>query len=284
MRPPPKRKATLETRQNSMSRKKRLIIPIFIPFGGCPNQCVFCDQKGITGGSALPSIKEVTDTIDSYLSTWKGTGVKEAAFYGGTFTALPEGVQLDYLNAAYGYIKSGKLDNLRISTRPDRITGDIAVYLKGHGVRTVELGVQSMSGEVLRLSGRGHSPKDTVDAVKLLKGFGFETGAQIMPGLPGDTLDSILMTAEAIIALRPDFVRIYPTLVLKNTPLYKMFLSGDYKAWSLEEMVSACREALKKFREADIPVIRMGLQPTADLEANLAAGPYHPSFRQLVEN
>lgn len=267
-----------------MSRKKRLIIPIFIPFGGCPNQCVFCDQKGITGGSALPSIKEVTDTIDSYLSTWKGTGVKEAAFYGGTFTALPEGVQLDYLNAAYGYIKSGKLDNLRISTRPDRITGDIAVYLKGHGVRTVELGVQSMSGEVLRLSGRGHSPKDTVDAVKLLKGFGFETGAQIMPGLPGDTLDSILMTAEAIIALRPDFVRIYPTLVLKNTPLYKMFLSGDYKAWSLEEMVSLCREVSKRFKEADIPVIRMGLQPTADLEANLAAGPYHPSFRQLVEN
>ncbi|MBI1912190.1 MAG: radical SAM protein [Deltaproteobacteria bacterium] len=266
-----------------MGRKKQLIIPIFIPFGGCPNQCVFCDQEGITGSVNLPSIKEVTGTIDSYLSTWKGIGAKEAAFYGGSFTGLPENIQHDYLKAASKYIKAGRLDSLRLSTRPDYISEEIACYLKKYKVEIVELGVQSMSDEVLRLSGRGHTSAQTIQAVEILKEHGIKVGLQFMPGLPGDTTQTIIETTEKVILLKPDFVRVYPTIVLKNTPLHKMYLSGSYAPWTLNEMTAVCRQAMKLLNDASITVIRVGLQPTKELEESIVAGPYHPSFRQLVE-
>lgn len=266
-----------------MSRKKRLIIPIFIPFGGCPNQCVFCDQEGITGNDAMPSLEEVRTTIESYLATWKGKGEKEAAFYGGSFTGLPKDVQIRYLKEAYGFVAASRIDSIRLSTRPDYINPDIAAYLKEYGVKTVELGVQSMSDEVLRKSGRGHSREDTMKAVKTLKEHGFTIGLQFMPGLPGDDEAAIIDTADEIIALAPDFVRIYPTLILKGTPLHKMYQRGEYAPWPLEKMAAVCGKLSALFSGASIPIIRMGLQPTAELEKSLIAGPYHPSFRQLVE-
>ncbi len=266
-----------------MARKKQLIIPIFLPFGGCAHQCVFCDQKGITGSDALPSSEEVKGTIDAYLYTWKGNGRREVAFYGGSFTALDKNTQSYYLSASYGYIKNGLIDGVRISTRPDNISDEIIGFLKGFFVDTIELGAQSMSDEVLRLSGRGHSASDTESAAGLIKEAGIKLGLQFMPGLPGDTKGSIISTAERIIALSPDFVRVYPALVLRDTPLHKMYLSGRYAPWGLTEMAEVCRGLLNMFNEAKIPVIRVGLQPTRELEDSLVCGPYHPSLRQIIE-
>jgi len=266
-----------------MGRKKRLVIPVFIPFGGCHHQCVFCDQQGITGKIALPSLDEVTDTVESYLSTWKGGGEKEIAFYGGSFTALPDDIQAQYLEAAYAFVKSGQVGSIRVSTRPDCVSAAVVERLKRYGVATVELGAQSMSDEVLRASGRGHTAEDTANAVRLIKDNGMKAGVQFMPGLPGDDRESALRTAAEIISLRPDFIRVYPTLVLKNTPLFDLYASKRYAPWTLEEMVELCSAVYALLLEAGVPVVRMGLQPTADLERNLVAGPYHPSFRQLVE-
>lgn len=266
-----------------MSRRKQLIIPVFMPFIGCPNRCVFCDQESITGGKGPPEVRDVVETIEAYLSTWRGEGRKEIAFYGGSFTALEKGVQIKYLEAARGYVMDGRIDGVRISTRPDCISREIVERLEEYKVDTVELGVQSMSDEVLRLSGRGHKAKDTVFATALLKSSGFKVVHQFMPGLPGDTISSALDTAREIIRLAPDFVRVYPALVFKGTALHRMYLAGEYTPWTLDETVQACAEMLGLFIEARIPVIRMGLHASGGLEDNLVCGPYHPSLRSLVE-
>lgn len=266
-----------------MSRKKRLIIPVFIPFGGCPQRCVFCDQKGIAGSDRLPGVEEVKEKVEAYLATWKGTGRREVAFYGGSFTGLPMEAQLRYLESVSPYISSGRIDGVRVSTRPDYITGEKVRLLKLHGVEVVELGVQSMSDDVLALSGRGHTSEDTRTAFGLLKGEGLTVGVQVMPGLPGDTADTAAFSARELVSLEADFSRIYPTLVLKGTVLHRMYLEGAYTPWSLDEMVSAVSKIYAVFISSGVPVIRVGLQPTKELEDRLVAGPYHPSFRQLVE-
>lgn len=267
-----------------MAKKKRLIIPVFIPFGGCPEKCVFCDQPGITASPPAPSVPEVRGTIEKYLATWRGTGRREVAFYGGSFTALKAELQRRYLQAAAPYIEDGSVDALRVSTRPDCVDGEGLKLLKEFGVDTVELGAQSMSAEVLRLAGRGHGPGATVASSKLVKAFGMSLGIQTMPGLPGDTADGAVETAREITSLGPDFVRIYPALVLKDTPLHRMYLEGSYSAWGLGEMVRVCSEISGVYQEAGIPVIRMGLQPTRELAERLVAGPFHPAFRDLVSS
>ncbi|MDP2682999.1 MAG: radical SAM protein [Deltaproteobacteria bacterium] len=266
-----------------MARKKQLIIPIFIPQQGCPHQCVFCNQSKITGKEKLPDVNEVSNIVRTYLKTWKGSGRKEIAFYGGSFTGLDKNMQEGFLSTACGFIGDGLIDSIRISTRPDYITDEGLSLLKKYTVETVELGVQSMSDEVLRLSGRGHKAKDTTAAVMLLKKHGFKAGLQIMPGLPGDTRDTILFTAAKAVELQPDFVRIYPTLVIRDTPLEKMYLLGSYNPWSLTEMTDICKKLVSLFNDRRIPIIRLGLQPTEILEKNILAGPYHQSFRELVD-
>lgn len=269
-----------------MAKKKQLIIPIFIPFAGCTHQCVFCNQEHITNTQGLPSLCEVVDTIESYLVTWergKGTGPKEVAFYGGSFTGLDIKTQKDYLDAVAPFARDGHIDGVRLSTRPDYIDDDICAFLKTNHVKTVELGVESLDENVLRLSARGHSGEDVAHAVKVLRNFGFKVGLQMMPGLPGDTKDTIIKTAEGIRDLKPDFVRVYPTLVVKDTPLEKMYLRGDYKPWSLDDMVEVSAEVSKIFTKANIKIIKFGLQPTPELEATILAGPYHRSFRNLVD-
>ncbi|MBI5893089.1 MAG: radical SAM protein [Deltaproteobacteria bacterium] len=171
---------------------------------------------------------------------------------------------------------------MRISTRPDALDDERLNLLKKHGVTTVELGVQSMDDNVLKKSGRGHSSDDTRFAVTLIKENWFKIGLQIMPGLPGDTAETILHTAHDVIALTPDFVRIYPTLVIKDTPLEKMFLSRTYKPWDLKDMILICKKVKTLFDEHKIPIIRIGLQTTEELRQNIIAGPFHPSFRQLL--
>lgn len=266
-----------------MGRKAYLIIPIFLPFAGCSQICVFCDQKGITGSSSLPDAAQVRAVVDAHLSTWKRGGRIEIAFYGGSFTGLPQDLQRRYLRIAQTYLTDGRVDSIRVSTRPDYISEGGVEMLAAFGVDTVELGAQSMSDDVLRVSGRGHSASATVTATAVLKAAGMKTGIQIMPGLPGDTAQSSLDTIDKVIALAPAFVRIYPTVVLRDTELHRMYMSGAYRPWEMDEMVSVCRQAAAQFALAGIPVIRMGLAASEGLADRLVAGPYHPSFRQLVE-
>ncbi len=263
-----------------------MIIPFFIPHAGCPHQCVFCNQKNITGQSAPTDPSSVPKTINDYLRINKGKGPAHIAFYGGSFTALPIGIQRDYLEAVQPFIHSGLIGSIRLSTRPDCITNGILALLKAYHVGTVELGVQSMDDNVLRLAGRGHGAEDTVNAVKLLREHCFTVGLQLMPGLPGDSPDCFMTTVENVVELKPAFVRLYPALVIKDTPLAELYNSGRYAPLPLDDAVSLCRDALVRFEQANIDVIRIGLQTTEELEkpGTILAGPYHPAFRQLVES
>ena len=266
-----------------MARKKQLIIPVFIPFGGCPSRCVFCDQKSITGMSALPSKNSIAAIVEKYLSTWKGAGEKEIAFYGGTFTGLPKGVMEDYLAAAFEFKRSGRIDSIRVSTRPDLIDDSVCKTLKGFGVSIVELGVQSMNDRVLRLSGRGHTASDTVRAVETLKRFSFEVVTQLMPGLPGDDEASIVESAMKAAGLRPVAARLYPTLVVEGTELHRMYIRGEYEPWTLSSMIPALKKVMDIFGKQGIPVIRVGLHNSKEFGDKVAAGPYHPSLRDLLK-
>ncbi|HEX9022052.1 MAG TPA: radical SAM protein [Nitrospirota bacterium] len=263
-----------------------MIIPFFIPHSGCPHQCVFCNQKNITGQDAPADSAAIKGKINEYLKTRKKGAAVSVAFYGGSFTALPLPVQRDYLQQVQPFIQAGEVESIRLSTRPDCITGETLALLKNHRVGTVELGVQSMDDRVLALSGRGHTAAHTVTAVNLLRESGFPVGLQLMAGLPGDSPDRFRNTVEKIIGLKPAFVRLYPVLVLKGTPLERLYRIGAYAPLPLEEAVTLCREALIRFEQAGIGVIRIGLQPTAELNkpGTIAAGPYHPAFRQLVES
>lgn len=269
-------------RKQTSKKERHLIIPVFLPFGGCPHLCVFCNQTSITGIADLPSIDEVTRTIEAHLSTWQAKGRSEIAFYGGSFTGLARETQEQYLECAFRFVEQGRVDGLRISTRPDTVERAGVELLKRYGVETVELGAQSFDPDVLALSGRGHGVDDTRRAVKVLKESGVKVGLQLMPGLPGDTVETILRTGMSAVALMPDFVRIYPTLVIRGTPLHDMFERGEYAPWTLEAMVSVCCDLMEIFKDAGVRVIRVGLQPTEELTQSLVAGPFHPSFRELV--
>jgi histone acetyltransferase (RNA polymerase elongator complex component) len=221
-----------------------------------------------------------------YLAISSSDNPAHVAFYGGSFTALPFEMQRAYLNAVQPFIHTGQIAGIRLSTRPDCITNEILALLKEYRVTTIELGVQSMDDVVLTRSGRGHTANHTVKAVSLIRSSDFLIGLQLMPGLPDDSADSFMKTIDTVIALKPDFVRIYPALVIKDTPLEDLYASGRYMPLTLEDAVALCREALERFELAGIEVIRIGLQPTEDLEkpGTIVAGPYHPAFRQLVES
>ncbi|WP_026840707.1 elongator complex protein 3 [Citrifermentans bremense] len=262
------------------------VVPFFIPHLGCPHRCVFCDQEKVAGASCgLPAPAELLARVAQYAEKARGRDL-EAAFYGGTFTALPRADQKRLLSPLQPLLAQGALKSLRISTRPDSVDADTASFLKSFGVATVELGVQSMDAEVLRLSGRGHDAADVESAVAALKEAGIEVGIQLMPGLPGDSPARSLNSLARVLALSPSFLRIYPTLVISGTELSRMYTAGSYSPLSLEDAVNLCKEMLVAATRAGVPVIRMGLQPTAELEAPgvVLAGPYHPAFRQLVES
>jgi histone acetyltransferase (RNA polymerase elongator complex component) len=223
--------------------------------------------------------------IAQYRETSPGRGL-EVAFYGGTFTALPRADQQGLLGALQPLLVSGRLASLRLSTRPDAVDPESASFLKAMGVGTVELGVQSMDEEVLRLSGRGHTARDAQRAVRALQEAGLNVGVQLMPGLPGDSEESSLSSLERVLSLKPSFLRIYPTLVIAGTELAALYRAGSYLPQSLDGAVTLCKRMLLAARRARVPVVRLGLQPTAELESPgvLLAGPYHPAFGQLVES
>ncbi len=268
---------------------KHYIIPVFVPHNGCPHDCVFCNQREITGQEEDSPVKELEAMIDLYLEDIlkKDTNkFVEVAFFGGSFTGISHSLQEAYLKIAYKKKKEGLIDGIRLSTRPDYIDAGILEFLKEYGVTTIELGVQSLMDSVLITANRGHTISDIVRACNLIKAAGFSLGLQMMIGLPGDEGYSSFETSLKMISLKPDFVRIYPTLVIKNTELEKMYQNGYYDPFTLEEAVEITASVYKQFLMAEIPVIRIGLQPTDDLSegSSLIAGPYHPSFRQIVES
>lgn len=261
------------------------IIPVFIPNYGCKQRCVFCDQWRTTGKEYAPlSGHYVVSEVEKWLNERirKRENV-QVAFFGGSFTALSLGAQRELLEALSPYLAGKKVHSVRISTRPDALSQEVTRILKEHRVRTVELGVQSMDPQVLRISKRGYGPETVKRAVELLKGEGFEVGIQIMIGLPGDTPHGFLRTVMEVIDLKPDFVRIYPTLVLRGTELEDWYYKGLYRPLDLGEAISLAKEALRAFEGAGIKVIRIGLQPSPELEREVVAGPYHPSFGELVK-
>ncbi|HTG00715.1 MAG TPA: radical SAM protein [Nitrospirota bacterium] len=263
-----------------------MIIPFFIPHSGCPHQCVFCNQKKITGEQSAPAPSEIASKITDYLRLHADGGQSEVAFYGGTFTALPPDLQRAYLAPVQPEIQAGRIKHIRISTRPDSIDSSVLALLREYHVAVVELGAQSMDDNVLLRSGRGHTAADTVNALGLLKTNRFIVGVQLMPGLPGDTAATIQQTMERVIRLQPDFVRLYPALVLKDTAMENLYRTGNYSPLSLDEAITVCKQAYLRLAKAGIIIVRLGLQPTAALSkpGTVLAGPYHPAFRQLVES
>ncbi len=232
----------------------------------------------------MPDAEKIRAEVEKYLK-FKGKRNKiQLSFYGGTFLGLDKNYRANLLDTAGKLVLEKKIDTIRFSTRPDTITKQNLDSLKGCFVETIELGVQSMNDHVLSLAQRGHSSKDTINAASLLKEYGFETGMQMMVGLPGDTNDTALDTARKIAGLSPDFVRIYPLIVLKGSLVHKWYEKKIYKPLSLAGCVTLVKEIYKIFSKTGIPVIRMGLQASDLLQDkdSMIAGPWHPAFGHLV--
>jgi histone acetyltransferase (RNA polymerase elongator complex component) len=263
------------------------IIPFFIAHQGCPHLCSFCDQHAITGGegaSTGTSREEIMAGIRAGLERphrQDRRGI-QVAFYGGSFTGLPLGKQQELLSAVQPFLASGEVDGIRLSTRPDYISGEIVSFLKSSGVIIVELGVQSMNDQVLVASGRGHTVADSERAIGLLQEGGLTVGAQLMIGLPGEGTGSVLRGAERLAALRPDLARIYPVVVLRGSRLADDLQAGSYRPLCLPKAVALSGRVKEIFDDAGVSVIRTGLQDTDGLQESIVAGPFHPAFGEMV--
>ena len=188
----------------------------------------------------------------------------------------------DLLEAAAVFVRDGLVRGIRISTRPDAINEEILGILKGYGVTSIELGAQSMNDRVLKMNNRGHTVRDVEKASALIKRHGFELGLQMMTGLYGDSDSSAIHTAEKLIALHPDTVRIYPTIVLKDTDLAALYADNIYKPQTLDKAVKLAAELYTMFEENGVRVIRLGLHSIE--EKAYIAGPWHPAFSELCQS
>lgn len=265
--------------------KKHAIIPIFIPHKGCPNDCVFCNQRRITARDGDITTSDIRKIADTWLETLENVETVEMAFFGGSFTGLPMEEQSEYLSVAKEYKDMGKIDKIHLSTRPDYIDDEILENLKSHGVDVIELGVQSFDPKVLAASKRGHRVEDVYSACKKIKYWKFSLGIQLMIGLPGDSLEADIFSAKEAVALNPETARLYPTVVIENTELYDMTLAGTYKMLDEDDAVFRTKEMYKILSSAGINIIRVGLK-SSDLigpSNSFTGATFHPAFRQLVE-
>ncbi len=258
-------------------------ISIFVPHIGCPNKCSFCNQCHISGAVLAPTPEDVKSAVlvaansKNYCS--KNT---EIAFFGGSFTAIDREYMLSLLKAAKPFVKEGKVSGIRVSTRPDAINEEILKLLKEYGVTAIELGAQNMSDKVLGMNNRGHKSEDVKTASKLIKDFGFSLGLQMMTGLYGSDDDTDIFTARELIKLSPDTVRIYPTIVLKDTRLAELYSNGEYIPQTVDSAAILCSKLLEMFNEANINVIRLGLHSIED--GTFIAGPWHPAFSEICQS
>ena len=262
--------------------KKHAIIPIFISHRGCPNDCVFCNQKKITARHGDVTPEDARRTIEEHLSTLENMNLEtvEIAFFGGSFTGIPLEDQRAFLAIAKEYKNEGKVSAIHLSTRPDYISEEILDNLKAYGVDVIELGVQSLDPEGLRLSGRGHDVSVVYRSAALIKEYGFTLGIQLMIGLPGDTLEKCIFSAKETVKIGPQIARLYPTVVIKETALYDMYLERSYTPLSEDEAVNRTKAMYEILDNAGINIIRVGLK-SSDIMADQLA--FHPAFRQLVE-
>ncbi len=255
-------------------------ISIFVPHIGCPNMCSFCNQRYITGQLMAPKSEDVDKAVLlAQTSKNYNPATTEIAFFGGSFTAINRNYMITLLNSAFKYVNNGTVAGIRISTRPDAIDRGILMLLKSYGVTAIELGAQSLNDKVLKKNNRGHSVKDVYVACELIKKMGFSLGIQMMTGLYGDNNDLAIKTAKEIVKIGPDNVRIYPTIVLKDTDLAALFADGFYKPQNLDDAVELGTKLLTVFNEANIDVIRMGLHSIEP--DSYVAGPWHPAFSEL---
>lgn len=261
-----------------MSQARQRILPFFLPMRGCPARCVFCDQHAISGRSSSPTAQQIAEALRAF----PPDPAAQLAYYGGSFTCLPREEQRFYLELAAPALAEQRIGSIRISTRPDAVDAETCAFLYRHGVRTVELGVQSFADEVLRSSGRGYNAQQAEQACRCVQQQGLSLGVQLMTGLPADTDDKARSSMQQALQLGARLLRIYPTLVLEHTPLAELYRGGSYQPQTLEQAVSLCADLLAAARAAGAQLLRMGLNPSAELEAALIAGPYHPAFGSLV--
>ncbi len=271
---------------NDTTASKPLIIPVFIPHSGCPHRCVFCNQHLISGMEmSFPAQTDIVETVRRFLHHSRlGRFPVEIAFFGGNFLGLPPRDIDHCIQAVLPFVQQGHVHGVRCSTRPDTINPQSLAQLSSYPFRIIEIGIQSMDDGVLKRSGRGHTSGDSERAVKLAREFGFQVGAQIMAGLPGSDAEKDRISAEKTAALGPDFVRIYPTLVLRGSPLAQWYDQGRYQPLTLEEAIERSGAMIGVFLDHGIPVIRIGLQPTDAMmrPGEILAGPFHPAFGHLV--
>ncbi len=258
-----------------------MIIPIFVPHEGCPNDCAFCNQRTISGKNAAPDIKEARGVIEAHLGSGGGKA-KQIAFFGGSFTGIDIKKQNEYLSLALEYIKKGNVESIRLSTRPDYIDRETVERLIYYGVRNIELGAQSMDDKVLSHSKRGHSAQDVEKAAEIITQSKAVLGLQMMTGLPFDSDEKCLYTARRFYELGAKETRIYPTVVLRETLLARMYEDGEYKPQTIQEAVSISAKLYRYFKDKGIEILRIGLPDGDDLKENYMAGAYHPSLGEMV--
>lgn len=268
------------------SKQRHSTIPIFMPEMACPFRCIYCNQTVITGSSQQLSDAAVRKTIETYLATQRDGSVVQVGFFGGTFTGLPLAEQERLLRVVSEYVERGLVEGVTLSTRPDYIDAERVALLRRYHVGNVELGVQSLDDEVLRQTRRGYTARQIYAAAELIQHSGMEVGMQMMIGLPGDTSDKALQTAQKIVAAGATNTRIYPTLVVKDTVLEALWRRGEYTPLSLDDAVQWTKRLLPVFEADGVRVLRVGLHPTEGFisGADYLAGPFHVSFRQLVES
>jgi len=254
------------------------VIPVFIPEKACPFRCVYCNQFHITEHTCSVEPEDVKQQIDNYLKTISSETTVRVGFFGGSFTGMPIAEQNRYLDVVQPYIEKGSISEIQLSTRPDYINEEILKNLQTHHVTTIELGAQSLDDEVLRLAGRGHTAAEVEQASALIRSYHFKLGLQMMLGLPGDTRDKALKTARRIVELGAQCTRIYPTLVIKDTELETMYREGNYQPLTMDEAVAQAADVMDIFEQA-------GVHPSEGLisKETLVAGPFHVSFKELVE-
>ena len=262
-----------------MSAPRKRLLPFFLPMAGCPHICVYCDQRAVSGQGAAPSF----DQVRCALAAFPGGEGAELAYYGGSFTCLPREEQAAWLDLAAPYIAAGRLGGVRVSTRPDAVDGESCRFLRERGVTTVELGLQSMDDGVLEASGRGCTARQNRAACLAVQQAGLTLGGQLMIGLPQDSPRLALDSLRQVLELGCRLLRIYPTLVLRDTDLARRLAAGSYAPLSLRQAVELCADMLDLAAEAGATVQRLGLPPSPQLEAGLVAGPYHPAFGGLVK-
>lgn len=263
-------------------------IPIFIPHLGCPNMCVFCNQRSISGKHSFCR-EQVKADIDKALATISPDSVVEIAYFGGSFTGIDRDLMIYLLDLAKSYVDNksegrATVRGIRMSTRPDYINEEIMEILSDYPVKTVELGLQSMDDRVLGLSNRGHTHRDAELACRLIKKRGYRLVGQMMIGLPGSDLKNELETARKICDMGADEARIYPTVVFYDTELAKMCQRGEYKPLEIEDAIYRSKEVLKIFNSRGVECIRIGLCASDNLgDANqVKGGANHPALGELV--